>query len=106
MEVPLNSVIILKRRLPTELKSAVSKVQPFFNCTDSALFSFCLGLMIFFSLEIIYLGHPFKHGPNIYPAFMLKQIFFFFVLISFQLRVQLKKKKRNKFTKITNVPIP
>lgn len=60
MEVPLNSVVILKRRLPAESKSAVSNVQPFFNCTDTPLFSFCLGLMIFPPPEIIYFGQPFN----------------------------------------------
>lgn len=54
MEVPLNSVVILKRRLPAELKSAVSNVQPFFNCTDTPLFSFCLGLMVFFPRDYLF----------------------------------------------------
>lgn len=63
MEVPLNSVVILKRRLPAELKSAVSNVQPFFNCTDTPLFLFVWGWW-FFSPEVIYFGHPFNMVPT------------------------------------------
>lgn len=74
MEVPLNSVVILKRRLPTELKSAVWNVQPFFNCTDTLLFSFCLGLMIFFPLRLFILDIPLTQSQH-YPAFVPKQIY-------------------------------
>lgn len=57
MEVPLNSVIILKRRFPTVWKSAVSNAQPFCNCTDTLQLSFCLGSMnlYFFSQQLFIL---------------------------------------------------
>lgn len=69
MEVPLNSVIILKRRFPAVWKSAVSNAQPFCNCTDTLQLSFCLwsmNLFIFFSQRLFILDITltwFQHLP-------------------------------------------